>query len=802
VSPTAAAGRARPAGPGEPAGAVHQAALERVFGRIFSVFVALTLAVFWFSSVTLAGQRPGNLAADLLSVLLLWQALRALRRPPSQRDLCLLAAATAALLLASRAPPVPGSPFLDEAAYGLVTPVVVAWAVWSARFAVPVPVLLVVLATGAWNPGGGLPAEQAVGVLAIVACTFWAARLMRAGARRADADADALSRRMAAQDAALAAEEAERRAANAVHDDVLGVLRAVSTADRQLPWSLVVSKAQRAQEALARQVHRGGYGSVDLGSALRRQASEVAAELDVRCDIDVDLDIPLPAVEALSAAAGEALRNVAAHAGVHSAMLTVSGNQSGGVTVTVSDDGVGFDPTRVGPASAGLRNSVGARLSDAGGRAEILSAPGRGTSVVLTWDPPRPANARAADPLAWARRMAPNPLLIFVGFMLPLFLYGLVSLCLRWQDMRWQPAAVAVYLGLLGVAVLCARYLSQMRMTRSAAMGLTAANTILAAAGALAVAPGTTDSSAYWVATGSGILIAVVCFIRGPVSGLTALALDVAALTIGLLVTGRAISPGEWVSTLVGPAVGAGVAAGMLAAFRSLSSYTESQLARYRERLRLQARAEAISRVDSAVLDIARRVAGPVLSMVTSSQAPDAALKTAAALANATLRDELLAPGFLTAGLAEHVRAARTAGARITVDFARQGDAALVETARGLLDAALADLAPGGEVTLQAHPPAAGHPALLILHLRGSRPGCAALCWSAGECGALVSDLGDRELLVRLQPGPEHAEPGPTHRNGERSFPTPQFTEPQPTPPDRHTSPRIPSRSGLSRAVA
>jgi len=48
----------------------------------------------------------------------------------------------------------------------------------------------------------------------------------------------------------------------------------------------------------------------------------------------------------------------------------------------------------------------------------------------------------------------------------------------------------------------------------------------------------------------------------------------------------------------------------------------------------------------------------------------------AAALANATLRDELLAPGFPTPALAERVRVARTAGALITVDFTRPGDAA------------------------------------------------------------------------------------------------------------------------------
>ena len=67
-----------------------------------------------------------------------------------------------------------------------------------------------------------------------------------------------------------------------------------------------------------------------------------------------------------------------------------------------------------------------------------------------------------------------------------------------------------------------------------------------------------------------------------------------------------------------------------------------------------------------------------------------------------------------------------------------------MEAARRLLAAALSDLGAGDDVTLQVHP------ALLALHLRASRPGHAALRRSAGECGALVIDLDDRELLVRL----------------------------------------------------
>ena len=53
---------------------------------------------------------------------------------------------------------------------------------------------------------------------------------------------------------------------------------------------------------------------------------------------------------------------------------------------------------------------------------------------------------------------------------------------------------------------------------------------------------------------------------------------------------------------------------------------------------------------------------------------------------------------------------------------------------RGLLAAALTGLDAGGEVTLRRL--AAGH-------------------------GALVSDLDDHEVLIRLQPGLEHAAPAP-----------------------------------------
>jgi len=93
----------------------------------------------------------------------------------------------------------------------------------------------------------------------------------------------------------------------------------------------------------------------------------------------------------------------------------------------------------------------------------------------------------------------------------------------------------------------------------------------------------------------------------------------------------------------------------------------------------------------------------------------------------------------------------------VTVDVARLEDAVLPETARRLLAAAIAGLVAGDDVTLKVYPPGEESPALLVLRVRGQQPDHAALRRCAAESGALVSDLGDHELLIRLQPAAEPA---------------------------------------------
>jgi len=196
----------------------------------------------------------------------------------------------------------------------------------------------------------------------------------------------------------------------------------------------------------------------------------VTSELDIRWHIDGRLEVPAAAAEALSGAAGEVLRNVTVHAGVRDATVTARAHASGGVEVTISDQGAGFDPAQVGPLSRGLRNSVLGRLRAAGGDAEIISEPGQGATVVLSWRPAERSGPEAVDPLAWPAGSPPGQQLIFLGFMLPVLLSGLTLLCLPLQDTRWPAVTVAVFAGMVCVAVVCARCLSQVQMTRRAAV--------------------------------------------------------------------------------------------------------------------------------------------------------------------------------------------------------------------------------------------------------------------------------------------------------------------------------------------
>jgi signal transduction histidine kinase len=75
----------------------------------------------------------------------------------------------------------------------------------------------------------------------------------------------------------------------------------------------------------------------------------------------------------------EAITNITKYAKAHEVWITLS-SQGGWVDISVRDDGVGFDPARVGATAHGLLG-MRYRVEAESGTLELLSATGQGTQI-------------------------------------------------------------------------------------------------------------------------------------------------------------------------------------------------------------------------------------------------------------------------------------------------------------------------------------------------------------------------------------------------------------------------------------
>jgi signal transduction histidine kinase len=116
----------------------------------------------------------------------------------------------------------------------------------------------------------------------------------------------------------------------------------------------------------------------DLGlvAALNGQAKKSA--LPVRIQADGLGRFPEDTEAAVYFCCLEALQNTAKYAGATQAAIALRAQRET-LTFTVSDDGAGFDAQHT-PLGAGLRNMAD-RLAALGGRLEVTSAPGQGTTI-------------------------------------------------------------------------------------------------------------------------------------------------------------------------------------------------------------------------------------------------------------------------------------------------------------------------------------------------------------------------------------------------------------------------------------
>ena len=193
----------------------------------------------------------------------------------------------------------------------------------------------------------------------------------------------------------IRSEERSEMAAH-LHDSVLQTLTLIQRhADAPARARMLARRQERELRAWLFDERAPAEGRADaLVPALEAVVTEVEDRHVVEVDLVVVGDCPLDrALEGLVAAVREAAHNAARHSGAEEVSVYVEVEPER-VTAYVRDRGRGFDPDAVEPGRLGVRESIVGRMTRLGGRAEVHTAPGEGTEVVVEVARPR-SNGRA-----------------------------------------------------------------------------------------------------------------------------------------------------------------------------------------------------------------------------------------------------------------------------------------------------------------------------------------------------------------------------------------------------------------------
>jgi signal transduction histidine kinase len=191
----------------------------------------------------------------------------------------------------------------------------------------------------------------------------------------------------------VAAQDAERRRLERnIHDGAqqhlvalavrIRMATAMASTDPDRAREMLEDLRGQATEALEtlRDLARGIYPRVLADQGLEAALDTQAGKLPIPVDVEAAQVRRYPAEleAAVYFCCLEALQNVAKYAGATRTLVSLE-ERDGALMFSVEDDGAGFDP-RSGPKGSGLQNMTD-RIEALGGSLEIVSAPGRGTSV-------------------------------------------------------------------------------------------------------------------------------------------------------------------------------------------------------------------------------------------------------------------------------------------------------------------------------------------------------------------------------------------------------------------------------------
>ena len=501
-----------------------------------------------------------------------------------------------------------------------------------------------------------------------------------------------------------------RRADNFIHDRILSVLKTVPATPAGVAQLRAGAREALADLDTAAAEPDAPVNSSELLTALTRRLRAIGGDDVVISDsITKDLNLPQETAQALIDAAAEALRNSLTHAAGPDrgpiARTAALRSDADGVTITVSDDGRGFDPERAPISRHGVSGSIIARMRDAQGQARIDSSPGAGTTVTLSWNPRTTTATTGASPLSLASCLeTPRARAIVVCVFV---LYTLVTLLEMRVDSYRRLAPVIAGLLAIGLAAL-----ALLKRWPAHRMPAWAAALVAATAGGANVLvvfqidfTGWPGYTSWCIGAGTTLCCGLIARER-PRQAWAGLILIIVVIGVWTLSTGHnpanifALGSGQF-STLLIWYLTARISIDITA--RTTASETAgAEIAAQR---RAHRESEALMR--QAMTSVRRRVE-PLLTAIADDAPITAGMRARARMLEAELRDERRAPFFTGTRVIESARAARIRGIDVILLDDRGTSGGLTDDAREAIinrAARALDDARRGQVVIRLLPP-------------------------------------------------------------------------------------------------
>jgi signal transduction histidine kinase len=364
-----------------------ETSMYRPLAALRVLLLVNALGLFVYRGLT-AGNGPWSntdhvtSAVLVMAVLALWTGVAAWAygRPERRRALLLILDLLVALAAILVSPLVKG-PSLQATLPGFwVVGAVLAWAVHWRWVGGSVAAIAVALADVSIR--SSFTTVQYGNILVLLLCGLivgYASGLLKEMAAARD---------HAQREAAVARERAQL--ARVVHDGVLQVLSLVQRRGTELGGEVAeLGQLAADQEAalrtlVQRRTTASPVGSEDLAGAL----SDLQSGLVTVSVPGSPVVMPAGVVREVVAVVSSCLDNVRRHVGEDAAAWVAVEDRGDDVVVSVRDNGPGIPPGRLEVARSegrlGVAESIQGRVSDLGGTADLVSAPGQGTEWDIT----------------------------------------------------------------------------------------------------------------------------------------------------------------------------------------------------------------------------------------------------------------------------------------------------------------------------------------------------------------------------------------------------------------------------------